>query len=183
MKIVFRKDKTIIVKLSWKSEFSHFRHLCIPPFQNFQNFFYILVTFFAKIILILHIQYWYSTTEVILMYNVLQTFMEGPARNYNPYIEGPSLIWIISFYCLIFLRRKHHAIFISLRKTRTVCILLLKKKGPYLLYRAYLTDPFKVLRSCWVRVETMLRLHGDRSVTTEMRPLYTLKPWWDRTKM
>ena len=68
------------------------------------------------------------------LYNVRQISMDlvqqvlQVLQGTNPYIEGPSLIWIISFYCLIFLRRKHHAIFISLRKTRTVCISLLKKR-------------------------------------------------------
>ena len=35
--IIFRKINSIfdIEKWSWKSEFRHFCHLCMPPFQNF----------------------------------------------------------------------------------------------------------------------------------------------------
>ena len=104
-------------------------------------------------------------------WTLVPTQVQHVLQGTNPYAEEPSLIWIISFYCLIFLRRKHHAIFISHRK-HELFVFYYWKIGPYLLYRAYLTGPFKVLRSCWVRVETMLRLHGDRSVTTEMRPLW-----------
>ena len=85
----------------------------------------------------------YIHLSSMTLYNVRQISMDlvqQVLQGTNPYIEGPSLIWIISFYCLIFLRRKHHAIFISLQKTRTVCISLLKK-GSLLIIQSILNGP------------------------------------------
>ena len=76
------------------------------------------------------------------LYNVRQISMDlvqQVLQGTNPYIEGPSLIWIISFYCLIFWE-ENITQFLSPFEKHELFVFHYWKKGPYLLYRAYVLN-------------------------------------------
>ena len=78
------------------------------------------------------------------LYNVRQISMDlvqQVLQGTNPYIEGPSLIWIISFYCLIFFEKKTSRNFYLPSKNTNCLYFIIEKKDPWLLYRAILNGP------------------------------------------